>query len=136
MNDYLTNYRKTKVNYFKNTTKNFYRKEFQRDKQLTNLRKSVKNTKEIPSLDNHIKNYRIKTSLGLRPFEKDKPNATFSQTSYSKFHRPHDETTEDATNLQFETSYGSPEKTSCASKIDGMGLLVNPFEAKPKRKKR
>ena len=90
MNDYLTNYRKTKVNYFKNTTKNFYRKEFSRDKQPTNLRKKVRNIKEIPSLDEHVKSYRIKTSLGLRPFEKDKPNATFSQTSYSKFQRPHD----------------------------------------------
>lgn len=84
MGDFLTNYRKTKVNYFKNTTKNFYRKEFSRDKQQKPL---LKHTKEKNSNDEHVKSYRIKTSLGLRPFEKTTPNSSFSQTAYTQFYK-------------------------------------------------
>ena len=81
MGDFLTNYRKTKVNYFKNTTKNFYRKEFSRDKQQKPL---LKHTKEKNSNDEHVKSYRIKTSLGLRPFEKTTWRMSKSSTVLSE----------------------------------------------------
>jgi len=118
MGDFLTNYRKTKVNYFKNTTKNFYRREFSRDKQQKG---HVECPKEGSGSDQHVKSYRIKTALGLRPFEKSTPNASFSQTAYTQFYK-----------LSLEESCvsgdGSPEKeVRLASKIDGLGLLANPF---------
>ena len=42
MGDYLTNYRKNKMSYFKNTTKNFYKKEFSRDKLPINHLKHLR----------------------------------------------------------------------------------------------
>ena len=79
----MTNYRKTKVNFFKNTTKNFYRREFSRDKLTTKQGEPGRDRDE----DDHVKCYRIKTSMGMRQLGKGVPNASFSQTTYSKFYQ-------------------------------------------------
>ena len=106
MGDFLTNYRKTKVSYFKNTTKNFYRKEFSRDKEPIAKSKHLRD--KIQS-DQHVKSYRIKTGMGLRPFEKSTPNNSFNQTAYSRFFKPGG--TEGQTCLaDIDGSFGSPER--------------------------
>lgn len=89
MKDSLNHYNRSKVNFFKNMTKNYYKREFSKDKRLFS-----KGKRELRVLDHFkakghdsddLKSYRIKTSLGFRPF-KDCPSSYLSQTTYSDFH--------------------------------------------------
>jgi len=57
MDDYLTTFRKSKVKFYKTLTKDYYKREFSRDK----LEVATK-AKERMSKTLQLKDYRIKTS--------------------------------------------------------------------------
>lgn len=58
MEDYLCNFRKSKVQFYKNLTKNYYKKEFSRDK----LESETPKIKDYYTKNSQAKDYRIKTS--------------------------------------------------------------------------
>jgi hypothetical protein len=60
--------------------KNYYKKEFNRDK--LNATHAFQTNQQFYSTD-HIKDYRIKTSMDKRPFA-----SPMAQTAYSQFYRP------------------------------------------------
>lgn len=78
-----------------------------------------------------LKDYRIKTSMGFRPFGEaglGSLNTSFTRTQPA-FFRPN------KADLSVSMSYGSPDKLN-ASNIDGLSLMTNPFETKLKKKKK
>jgi hypothetical protein len=82
---YLSNYRKSKVYFYKNLAKNYYRKEFERDKLATASGFFQPRKDHFLSTD-EVKCYRIKTTTGARPFgASNSLNKTSFPTSSSCF---------------------------------------------------
>lgn len=89
MGDFLTNYRKSKIYFYNNMAKEYYKNEFSRDKIKLSGSKSIKdrlNESQIIKRKNieTIKDYRIKTSLGFRPFMRN--SNVMAKTAGSNFY--------------------------------------------------
>lgn len=135
---FQTSYKRTKVNFYKNMAKNYYRKEFSRDKLEGGGPNAARNKLEDDNSNasrermnpiEQLKSYRIKTSMGFRPFNSITPNASFFQTSHSTFFR--------AKHDSMANSQLSPNDSRLnSSNVDGLGLMANPFEVKLKKKKK
>lgn len=134
MGDFLTGYRKSKISFYNNMAKEYYKDEFSRDKIKLREVRGVKerlNESEIVKRKNieTIKDYRIKTSLGFRPFVRN-ANA-MAKTVASNFYGGKENSKERG---DFSKSFDEVN-TMEASNIDGLGLMSNPFELRIRKKK-
>jgi hypothetical protein len=78
----VNDYRKSKVYFSKNIAKNYYKCDFQKDK-ITASSNSSSLSKDLVGTIDEIKNYRIKTTMGTRPF--DSSSKSMNKTLYSSF---------------------------------------------------
>ena len=97
------------------------------------MKKSVKSQKLPIDAASFMKDYRIKTSIGFRPFEESSstfvsPNKSFTRTQPAFYRYTKGD-------LSCSVMNGSPDKLN-ASNIDGMSLMSNPFEVKLRKKKK
>lgn len=130
MSEFQTNFKRTKVNFYKNMSKNYFKPEFLRDKLL---KKSLKELKKQNDVSSFLKDYRMKTSIGFRTLGQSSssfgsPNRSFTQTQPGFFRY----TKGDMSSSCVE---GSPGKLNVSS-IDGLSLMHNPFEVKLRKKKK
>lgn len=125
----LSNYRKSKVYFYRNLVKNYYKPEFDKDKLTTIASKTQNN---FYSTD-FIKNYRIKTSIGLRPIDHQQ---SLSKTTYSNFYRA--KKSDSTNNKSLLMEIGDEDATFDQKLplvcVDNIRLMSNPFDIKIKKK--
>jgi hypothetical protein len=124
---YLNNYRKSKVYFYKNMAKDYYRKEFERDKLATSSGFFQPRKDHFLNTD-EVKSYRIKTTAGARPFG---ASTSLNKTSFPSYNSCFTD--------KERPLFVQGEDEGCRlppANINGMGLIGNPFEAKLRKKKK